>query len=384
MSRPRVLFYVQYLQGVGHLYRAVRIARAMTAAGLGVDLVSGGMPVPGLDAGGARLHQLTPVKCRDGNFSDLTDQNDRPLDDPLRERRRDALLSLFQQLQPAAIVIEAFPFGRRQMRFELLPFLELARSTSPKPVIICSVRDILQISAKPGRVRETVDLVNGFLDHVLVHGDPAFAALEETFPGAGDIAGKIHYTGMVADLARPARASNCQADGEILVSAGGGGTRSEILLATALAARPLSPSKDRPWRLLAGPNLAEGEFAKLAALAPAGVTLEPNRDDFASLLAGCAVSVSQAGYNTVVDLLRCGCRSVVVPYSARSETEQSFRARRLRERGLAQVVEETALGPESLAGAIDAALAAPPPGPAGIDLGGAEKSARLVSAWLEG
>jgi predicted glycosyltransferase len=366
------------------LYRAVRIAQAMAAAGLDVDLVSGGMPVPGQDTGGVRLHQLAPIKCRDGDFSVLIDQHDRPLDDSLREHRLGALLSLFQERQPAAIFIEAFPFGRRQMRFELLPFLEEARSRSPKPVIICSVRDILQISDKSDRVRETVDLVNSLFDHVLVHGDPAFAALEETFPGASDIAGKIHYTGMVADLARPARASDHQADGEILVSAGGGATQSEILLGAALAARPLSPSKDRLWRLLAGPNLTEGEFAKLAAAVPAGVTLEPNRDDFASLLAGCAVSVSQAGYNTVVDLLQCGCRSVVVPYSARGETEQSFRARRLRERGLAQVVEETALSPESLAVAIDAALAAPPPSPAGIDLGGAEKSAELVSGWLDG
>ena len=68
MSAARVLFYVQHLQGVGHLYRAARITRAMTVAGLTVDLVSGGRPVPGLDAGGAVLHQLAPVQCPDGDF----------------------------------------------------------------------------------------------------------------------------------------------------------------------------------------------------------------------------------------------------------------------------------------------------------------------------
>ncbi len=382
MTKHRVFFYVQSLQGVGHLYRALHIARAMTEAGLAVDLVSGGVPVPGLDAANVHLHQLTPIKCRDGDFSDLIDTNGRSIDGSFMDRRRDELLSLFRHQQPAAIVVEAFPFGRRQMRFELLPFLELARSTSPKPIVICSIRDILQVSDKPGRGRETVDYVNEFFDYVLVHGDPAFAAFDETFHDTSEIAGKIHYTGMVAKLSHPAQASRGQAEGEVLVSAGGG-AQSEILLEAAMAARPLSKTKDLPWRLLAGPNLPHNEFARLAAQVPAGVTLEPNRNDFASLLAECAVSVSQAGYNTVVDLLRCGCRSVVVPYSARGETEQLFRARRIQEMGLAQVVEETELGPETLACAIDAALAAPPLGPTDIDLGGAEKSARLISTWLK-
>jgi predicted glycosyltransferase len=384
MTNLRVFFYVQYLQGVGHLYRALHIARAMADAGLKVDLVSGGMPVPGLDAGNVHFHQLTPIKCRDGDFSDLIDDNGRSLDSAFMDRRRDELLSLFRQQQPGAILVEAFPFGRRQMRFELLPLLELAQSTSPKPILITSVRDILQVSDKPGRVSETVDTVNAFFDHVLVHGDPAFAALDETFPGAEGFAGKIHYTGLVANPFSPAGVSKDRAGGEVLVSAGGGGTQSEVLLCAAIEAHALSGAKDRPWRLLAGPNLPQKELAKLSAQLPSGVTLEPNRDDFASLLAQCAVSVSQAGYNTVVDILRCGCRSVLVPYSARGESEQLFRARALQGRGLAQVVEEAQLDPKTLAGAIDAALESPPPERTGIDLGGAEKTASLVSEWLKG
>ena len=37
IQATRVLFYVQHLQGVGHLYRAARVVRAMTKAGLVVD-----------------------------------------------------------------------------------------------------------------------------------------------------------------------------------------------------------------------------------------------------------------------------------------------------------------------------------------------------------
>ena len=171
---------------------------------------------------------------------------------------------------------------------------------------------------------------------------------------------------------------------EVLVSAGGGATDSGALLRAALAARPLSNLKHRPWRLLVGPNLAEDERAALVAAAPKGVIVEANRDDFPSLLSRCAVSVSQAGYNTVAELLRAGCRAVVVPYSAGGETEQSFRAGRLHERGLAQVVEETALNPKTLAAAVDAAAGGPAPETGGIDLDGAENSAQLVKSWLVG
>ena len=65
MTAPRLFLYVQHLLGIGHLMRAVRLARALAAAGAEVDLVSGGEPQPGLDVGGARLVQLPPVHSRD-------------------------------------------------------------------------------------------------------------------------------------------------------------------------------------------------------------------------------------------------------------------------------------------------------------------------------
>jgi len=168
----------------------------------------------------------------------------------------------------------------------------------------------------------------------------------------------------------------------VLVSAGGGATDSEVLLETALRARPLTRLGDRPWRLLAGPNLPAGAFEKLKAAAPEGVAVEANRNDFPALLRRCGVSVSQAGYNTVVELLQAGCRSVVVPYVGAGETEQSFRAARLHHRRLARWVDETRLSPETLAAAIDRAHRSPPPNTAAIDFNGARKSAEVVSTLL--
>src|SRR5262249_61445475 len=83
------------------------------------------------------------------------------------------------------------------------------------------------------------------------------------------------------------------------------------------------------WRLLSGPNLPEPEFARLAEALPKGVSLERYRPDFPEMLRGCRVSISQAGYNTVLDILHSGAPAVVVPFAAGRETEQNLRAERL-------------------------------------------------------
>lgn len=380
MTKPRVLFYVQYLQGVGHLYRVAAISKSMIAAGLDVHIVSGGVPVPGLDYGDATIHQLVPIKCRDGDFKDLIIDDGRPLDDEIKNKRREDLLRVFHDLLPDAVIVEAFPFGRRQMRFELLPLLEACRERSPKPTIICSVRDILQVSDKPGRAEEITDTLLTFFDHVLVHGDPTFVGLDETFPNITAIADLISHTGLVV---HDAPEVSHQGDGDVLISAGGGATQSEVLLNVALGAYQLSSAKNRHWRLMAGPNLPDGEFEALVARAPSGMSVERNRSDFKSLLANCAVSISQAGYNTVADILQARCRSVLIPYAAKGETEQSFRAEKLAAMGRAELVRQDDLTPAILATAIDKALTNQNAASIEINLTGAETSARRISAWLD-
>ena len=53
MNQPRLLIYVQNLLGIGHLRRAAGVSRAAVDKGFDVTFVSGGMPINGLDVGGA-------------------------------------------------------------------------------------------------------------------------------------------------------------------------------------------------------------------------------------------------------------------------------------------------------------------------------------------
>ncbi len=162
----------------------------------------------------------------------------------------------------------------------------------------------------------------------------------------------------------------------MLAAAGGGG--GEPLLRAALAARPLSTARDRSWRFLVGEGLQEAVFADLVRAAPPGVVVERARPDFQALLGRAHLSVSQGGYNTVMEVLAAGLRAVVAPYAGGHESEQTLRAGALAERGALQVVSEDELSPDRLAAAPAAVLPRPPLGAAGIDLGGIPATVALL------
>lgn len=372
MSAPRVFFYVQHLLGIGHIARASRIASALALDGCAVTLVTGGLPVAGFPGSDLTSVALPPVVAASSGFSGLAHKDGTPVDQRFLDDRRDLLLEAFSQVSPDVVIVEAFPFGRRQMRFELLPLLDAIAAARPRPKLFASVRDILQQQKKPGRDEETVALLDAHFEGVLVHGDPAFVRLEETFPLAERIADKIRYTGLVAPPLPPLPTDAF----DIVVSAGGGAVGRDLIGKSLAVARRVAT--DRRWCLITGPNLPEADFQALQAEAPGQVSLVRFRSDFPSLLRGAELSISQAGYNTVCDLLVTGCRSILVPFTAGGETEQSVRASRLEGLEQAVALPEAGLTADMLAKAVSDILAAPKPQLRAIDLDGARRTAEIV------
>jgi predicted glycosyltransferase len=99
------------------------------------------------------------------------------------------------------------------------------------------------------------------------------------------------------------------------------------------------------------------------------------------MLGRCRVSVSQAGYNTVLDVLTARAAAVVVPFAAARETEQRLRAEKLAARGAVEILYEDQLSPERLSHAIDRAIAARPE-TIEIGTGGARRTAALISNMI--
>ena len=345
----RVFFHVQHLLGIGHVRRAAVLARTLAAGGFDVLLVSGGGPLK-LDLGGARFHQLPPVCARDAGLRELSHPDGAPIDEAFKADRTRQLLALFRAEAPDVLIAEQFPFGRTQLRFELLPLVEAALAQRPRPLIVSSVRDVVRRTMSAQRVQEAVALFEPF-DLALIHGDPDLIGFDRSFAGWDAICARAAYTGYVAD-AGPV-VTGTQGEGEVVVSAGGGAVGEPLFKAAAeLAGRgPLVPGA--AWHFLVGLNRA------VALPGAEGAIVEPLRDDFTTLLRNARLSISQAGYNTVVETLCWADRAVLVPFRTARETEQMDRAAALAERGLVACVPGDELSPEALRAAAERALRGP-------------------------
>lgn len=380
MTTPKVFFWVQHLLGIGHLKRTAVLTRAFQRAGMKVTIVSGGQEVPGLNIGDAKLIQLPPVRAADKYFKVLIDEQDREIDQTFINQRRDILLQIFKREGPDIILTELFPFGRRQLRAELTALLDEAINRHVRPLIISSVRDILVDPPKPERVQEMLVRIEKYYDRVLVHGDPNLIPFGETFRHADQITDRVAYSGYVVDV--PQKKINGPGTGEVIVSAGGGAV-SEELFRAAMAARIQTSLSDRTWRILAGNSLPQKVFAQLKRDAPEGFVIERARPDFTTMVANCILSISQGGYNTVMEVLAARTRGVIVPYAGGLETEQTLRTRLLQNRNGIRNLPEKALNSRTLANAVEDALSAPAPDATGLKTDGADTSARLIKKWFE-
>jgi predicted glycosyltransferase len=361
---------VQHLLGFGHYARARVLAEALGGAGFVVTLVSGGVtPVEAVPRG-VRFVQLPPARAKDELFDDLVDAAGNAVDRAWHEKRRDALLAAFHAAKPDVVITETFPFGRRLLEFELLALIDEVQRASPRPKLIASVRDVLQRPRKDGRAVAMVERARQRYDAILVHGDPNLMRLEASFAETATLAARCRYTGYICgDM--PAAAGPRD---EILVSAGGGAAGRHLIEA-GLQARAHSRLRARPWTFVTGP-LTDGDLRS-----EPGVTVVRSLPDFRARLAAAAVSVSQAGYNTLIEAVKARTPTVAVPFETDREKEQLMRAQTFAERGLITLLRAGDLEPRALAAAIDA-TAEKAPAAAAIDFDGRAGSVAALKAIL--
>ena len=261
------------------------------------------------------------------------------------------------------------------MRFELLPLLEAIASACAQAAR-SSHRCATSSRSASSRARneETLDLVQRYFDLVLVHGDPAFARLEDTFPLASrdPRQGRLYRPrrrssacAIVRALRRPdfRRRRRCRAR-----SGPRGGRRG-----SHGARRPALVPDRRPQP--AGQRLRGcrrgGASPALAVPVPRGFRRPACRRE---------LSVSQAGYNTVCDICapgaaRCWCHSPPAARPSRPRAPSGWNGW-----GSPASSPEEALNLRRSHAAVEKALAGPKPPGNTLDLDGAKGSARRAAA----
>jgi predicted glycosyltransferase len=370
MSRPALLFYCQHSVGLGHLMRSYALCGALSER-FDVTLVTGGLPPDGIEPpDGVELVALPPLGV--GADGRLASHDRRFTVEDAWTERRERMLATLDELQPAVVLVELFPFGRAKFARELVPLLEAARAVGA--VTACSLRDILVSRRSNQRAHDerACGLANAHLDAVLVHCDPTFARLEDTFGARHRLGVPVRYTGFVVDGDGDPRGAGTH----VVVSAGGGLVGGALLRAAAEAQSILGV----PMKLIAGPFCPAGDRRHLEAAAAAqeGLELVHTVPDLAEELRTAAASVSQCGYNTALEVVRAGVPALVVPYATPEEDEQLRRARRLARLGALRLLHPDQLDPVVLAAAIEGLLTFDPVPPA-LDFDGARRTAEILT-----
>jgi len=366
---------------MGHLVRSLALAAAL-AERFHVVLLCGGRLPRGLPLPPEVEVRLLPPLGLDADHR-LVSLDRRRTVARAQHVRRERILTAFEELRPAAILVELFPFGRKKFAAELLPLLERARAApGRKPLVVCSLRDILVSRVGDSAHDErAVQRANAYFDLILVHADPRLARLEETFQPTTLLEVPIEYTGFVLDA--PECAARVQRERRIIVSAGGGLVGEPLFRAALEAQRTLWKSDHLRTEVVAGPFLPEPAWQHLRRAAEHSVGLRVRRFVPHLRLAFCSAagSISQCGYNTALDVVWSGVPALVVPYGAGDEDEQTRRARRLEGLGAVRVLPSSCLDGERLAHEVRSLLQFEP-APLSVDLQGAANSARLIAHRL--
>ena len=383
-QHPCLMFYCQHSLGMGHLIRSLALAKALINRFRVVFLNGGripeGIPFPdqieridmpplGMDEAG-RLVNLSPGI---------------PLG-MVKRVRRNQLQKAFATALPDVLLIELFPFGRKKFAYELLPLLKAARRAQPRPVVVCSLRDILVNHRRDQQRHDDRArwLADRYFDAVLVHSDPAFVRLEHSFKPARNLGTPVFHTGFVVPRKSPSDSMAGEGNAGLVVSAGGG-IVGEKLLRCAVEAYPrIREHHAVPMTLITGPFLPESIQGGLENLGHGLPDLRIVRSvpDLQAVLGNATASISQCGYNTAMDVLRTNVPALFVPFSTQRENEQLRRAQLLASHGIARYLPESRLTPDTLAEAAIQLLDFRP-WPHRLDLDGASRTCALICGLLD-
>lgn len=353
MIVKKIMFYCQYLAGMGHLVRSTEIIRSLVKD-FEVCLIHGGQLVPGFEFPQAvRIVHLPAVwEC---------DNQLKPVDnfltiEEVKIRRTQKILTTLAEFQPDCIITECFPFGKQKIKFELLPMLKQAQSDDRQITIVCSLRDLIMTQgmsseARIQRQQKVCQLINRYYDLVLFHGDSKLLSLEDSFPPVDNLNCEVYYTGYIAPTLNDTLGLH-QSE-QVIVASVGGGRHGYPLLEGILAASPIL-KKSLPHKIhcFAGPFMAESEFAQLqqAAAETDNVIVHRFTPSLTEYLQKAELSVSLGGYNTVMNILKTKVRALLLPsLSEHQADEQSIRAEKLAELGIIGLLDRDDLEPKILA-----------------------------------
>ena len=348
----KIIFYCQYVWGMGHLVRSLEFARAL--AGHDVTLIAGGQQVEVDLPDHVQLVRL-PVLYMDEKFTRLIPGDPGRSLEQIQQERKNTLYSQLEKKQPDLFIVELYPFGRSIFGYELEPLLaDMRAGQFGRVKTVCSLRDILvEKKDPPAYEKRVLEKLNRYFDALLVHSDAGLLRLDETFTRVDGINIPLVYTGFITQHATPGAGSRIRrelkisSDQKLIVASAGGGRSGYKLLTSVIDACELL-RKRLPFRLevFSGPFMDSEEYKKLSARSTSGFRIRRYTKRFLDYLSAADLSISLAGYNTCMNLLVTKVPSLVFPYWR--QQEQPMRADKIKKYLPMKVLKEAEMQPASL------------------------------------
>ncbi len=281
-----------------------------------------------------------------------------------------------QSLEPDVVLVDHVPAG---VWDELLPTFEALRDGPTK--IVLGLRDILDA---PDVVRAawtragTYDVIRSHYDRVLIYGDPAIFDAAAAYGLNGALADKVRYCGYLAPEPDAPHGSEPPLrrfpgrDGFVVVTMGGGADAFPVMR-TCLDAVRRNDAGDGPEVLIiAGPVMdRDGRRALKERAKGLPVRVLDWTPDAARYLRDADLVVAMGGYNTMMEAIRHGRRTVIIPRRGPS-AEQRMRARLFADRGLVATLDPEEATPARLWRVLTGWRGTPPPSRPGWRFDGVE------------
>jgi predicted glycosyltransferase/CheY-like chemotaxis protein len=356
---PRMVIYSHDTFGLGHLRRSLNLAAALVAAidDLSIMLVTGSA-IAHRFALPPRVDYVKLPAVRKTADEQYASRNLSMPDDDVRALRANLIERVVRDFRPHLLLADHAPAG---MRGELRPTLAWLRENLPECRTIIGLRDIIDdpvAVAENWRRLEIYRLLEECYDHVVVYGHRDFFDPVTAYALPLTVASRVRFVGHVVEEPGSGTPPPPAAGRRIVVTTGGGDGAVDIVAGGFIRMlRESALPSDVETVVFPGP-LAPAEL--VAELRAAAVGLPVTIHDFVEStspwMESADLVVCTGGYNTTMQALRYARRMLIVPRSMHRQ-EQTLRAARLAELGLATRLDPASMTPETLHAAVSDLLA---------------------------
>lgn len=342
MSLPKVLIHCQYVYGLGHLIRALQLAKGLLSD-FDVYFLSGGESVKGLSIESKINFIQLDALYKEEDSSKLSSVDKNLTTDECLSNREKVIHELIQNIRPDVIITEHFPFGFLFEK-EVLGLISEAKSVNPSVKIVSSVRDIIETEKGSESDNKTVKVLNQYYDLLLVHGDENVIPLETSFSLSDQVKIRQVRTGYIIDSAIKKQEKKKQT---IVVSVAGGRVGRELKDAVINAYNSIKNEINHKLLVFDGAFSSgydqSGSYNKI-------VYFKFDRALFLQELAQSDISISLGGYNTTVESLYAANKVLIYNRVFLGDNiEQEIRISSLEKLGLITRLDSEQLEPERLA-----------------------------------